>query len=109
MAVTYQSVLDELNGFTLSNATDREDAIQRVTEFMDLIRPKIDQVLRENPNMPVEQTRAFDIAEKRIFEEVDTQFPNANDAGEGGRRRRRRSKKTRKQRRASRKSRKYRR
>ena len=109
MAVTYQSVLDELNAFTLSNAADRDDAIQRVTEFMDLIRPKIDQVLRENPNMPVEQTRAFDIAEKRIFETVDTQFPNANDAGEGGRRRKRRARKTRKQRRASRKSRKSRR
>jgi hypothetical protein len=92
--VTYQSVLDELNAFSLSDATNRDDAMERVSNFMDEIRPKIDQVLRENPNLTAEEKREFDKGEKRIFNELDTQF------AQGGRRHKRSGRKTRRTRRA---------
>jgi hypothetical protein len=99
MAVTYNSVIAKLNSFTLSNAANRAAAEAKVEEFMNEIRPEIDQVLRENKENPVlteEQKRAFDEKEAKIFREVNTQF------AQGGRRktraaklRRRKQKKTR--------------
>ena len=81
MAVTYNSVIQKLNSFTLANAADRAEAEARVEAFMDEIRPEIDEVLRENPNLTEEQKRALDQKEARIFREVNTQF------AQGGRRR----------------------
>jgi hypothetical protein len=99
MAVTYQSVLGELNNFNLSDAVDRDDAINKVSEFMDKIRPKIDQVIRENPNLSAEEKRKFDEREAAIHGEINTQFP-----GGGRRRKSRKGSKTRKGRKAHKKS-----
>jgi hypothetical protein len=104
MAVTYESVIQKLNSFTLSNAANRAAAEAKVEEFMNDIRPEIDQVLRENPNLTEEQKRAFDEKEAKIFREVNTQF------AQGGRRktraaklRRRKQKKTRSHKKGTRK------
>ena len=82
MAVTYNSVIQKLNAFTLANAVDRAAALDKVEKFMDEIRPEIDEVHRANPNLTVEEKRVLDEKEARIFREVNTQF------AQGGRRRR---------------------
>jgi hypothetical protein len=90
MAVTYNSVIQKLNAFTLTNAANRADAEAKVEEFMNEIRPEIDEVLRKNKVNPVltaEEKRAFDEKEARIFNEVTTQFPVPGAVG--GRRLRR--------------------
>lgn len=104
MAVTYESVIQKLNSFTLSNAANRAAAEAKVEEFMNEIRPEIDQVIRENPNLTEEQKRVFDEKETKIYKEVNTQF------AQGGRRktraaklRRRKQKKTRSHKKGTRK------
>lgn len=85
---SYQEVIQELDAFSLANAANRNDAIGRVETFMDYIRPRIDQVLRENPNLTAEQKRAFDEKESRIFDTVENQFPAPAQQAQGGKRRR---------------------
>ena len=87
---TYNSVIQKLNSFSLANAADRGAAEAMVEEFMDEIRPEIDEVLRENPNLTEEQKRALDEKEARIHREVNTQF------AQGGRRRKTRAARLRK-------------
>jgi hypothetical protein len=86
MAVTYNSVIQKLNAFSLANAADRNTAETKVEEFMNEIRPEIDQVLRENPNLSAEQKRAIDEKEAAVHQQLTQQFPVA-----GGRRLRKKS------------------
>ena len=94
-APSYDEVLQELESFSLANATNHMNAVTRYSDFMDHIRPRIDEVIRSNPNLTQEQKRAFDEAEERISRTLETQFPNpnANPApNQGGRRKSRRGK-----------------
>ena len=93
--LTYEEVLNELQAFSLANAVNRNAALERVEEFINEIRPKIDQVLRENPNLTDAQKRAFDIAEGRIHNGVNTSHPKQANQG-GGRRRKTRAARLRK-------------
>lgn len=82
---SYQEVIQELDAFSLSDAVGRNNAIGRIETFMNHIRPRIDQVLRENPNLTAEEKSAIDEKEGRIFETVNSQFPSGQS--QGGRRR----------------------
>lgn len=77
MAVTYNSVIQKLNSFSLANAANRDSAIEKIEEFMNEIRPEIDEVLRKNKENPVlteQQKRAFDEKEAAIHTQLNTQF-----------------------------------
>lgn len=83
---TYEEVLQRLETFSLQNAANRNAAMGKIEEFMNEIRPQIDQVLRENPNLSQEEKEAFDKKEEAIFNQLEQQFPP-----NGGRRKQRRS------------------
>jgi hypothetical protein len=94
-APSYDEVIQELDSFSLANATNHMNAVTRFSEFMDHIRPRIDEVIRSNPNLTAAQKRAFDEKEERIFSTLQTQFPNPNAnpvPNQGGRRKSRRGK-----------------
>lgn len=73
-APSYNSVIQKLTSFTVANAANRGAAEAMVEEFMNEIRPEIDQVLRENPNLTQEQKRALDEKEAAIHAQINLQF-----------------------------------
>ena len=83
----YLSVLTELQTFSIANAANREEAIEMVADFMDDIRPRIDDVLRDYRDVLSDaQKRAFDEAEEAIHHQIAAQFPEPGPApaGNGG-------------------------
>lgn len=96
MAVTYNSVVQKLNAFSLANAANHNAAAVKLGEFMNEIRPEIDEIY---PNLSQEQKRAIELKEGAIHKQMMNQFPrpaaNIVAPNGGGKRRKTRASKLR--------------
>jgi hypothetical protein len=96
MAVTYNSVVQKLNAFSLANAANHNAAVAQLEEFTNEIEPEIDQIY---PNLSLQQKEAIRQKKAAIHQQMMNQFPrpaaNVVAPNGGGKRRKTRAAKLR--------------
>jgi hypothetical protein len=80
MALSYNELINKLMSFHVENAVNRARAEEKLENFLNEVRPEIDQVLRENASLTAEQRAAIDERESELFAKVNARFPRANNA-----------------------------
>jgi hypothetical protein len=77
----YQSIINELANFSVAEAQNRDEAEDLHVEFLNIIRPRINDLLQANELLPENQQlseddkRWIDDLENAIFEQVNQLFP----------------------------------
>ncbi len=77
----YQSIINELANFSVAQAQNRDEAEELHSEFLNIIRPRINDLLQANELLPENQQLSdndiewIDHLEAAIFEQVNQLFP----------------------------------